>query len=181
MTYPHTPGHCGGASELAARRFEGKALTIRETVKELAISAGRRGLTASEAFQDIQAGETSIRPRFSELFLQGVLIKLPRLRKNAKGNEEHVYIHVSHANREEIAESQRQALLAQRSFSMTPQEASRRVRSIESALPDAKVAASMEMDLYVEIIAAIANGECEKVKDTCLAALEAVALDFRRF
>lgn len=94
MTYPHTPGHSGGASKIAADKVKEKAETIREQVERMVREREKHGMTASEALPYFpHAKETSVRPRFAELYMQGILIKTERLRENDAGNVEHVYVH----------------------------------------------------------------------------------------
>lgn len=87
---------------MAADKVENKAATIRQVVEDMIRESGKRGMIASEAFASIDAGETTIRPRFAELYKQGVIVKTETLRENHRGNSEHVYKHKENASPDEL-------------------------------------------------------------------------------
>lgn len=109
-TYPDMPGSKGGgAAALAADAVSEKAKTIREQVHTIVALSKHEGVTASEGVAIIRAKETTVRPRFAELFAAGRLIKSPTMRKNPGGHLEHAYKCPAFCSPDEIAYSKAMA------------------------------------------------------------------------
>lgn len=90
--YPHTAGAKEKTtSREAAIAIEdsGKASTLREAVAAL-FKAGRC-LTADEVAMTLEADAFSIRPRVTELYKQGVIIRTGQRRMSLGGRPSHVY------------------------------------------------------------------------------------------
>lgn len=71
---------------------------LRARVLELAIARGAEGLTGWEAVAmlHLEAHETSVRPRLTDLARVGLLRKSRIRRPNAHGNRETVYVAAAH-------------------------------------------------------------------------------------
>ena len=82
LFYPEAPGHKekDGTSQQAAEEIKPKAQTIRENL--LALFKGGGDYTPEEAAEELEVDLLAIRPRFTELKLQGEIHKTERTRLN---------------------------------------------------------------------------------------------------
>lgn len=84
MNYPETPGFkVSGTSQEAASDISDAAKTLRKDV--LALLANHGPYTADECAAVLGKSILAIRPRLSELWKQGSIIKTETRRKNASG------------------------------------------------------------------------------------------------
>lgn len=88
-TYPVAAGHKehGGTSQLAGDSVD--AARLRERVKDALRRAGP--MTADETAHYLGVDKLSIRPRFSELYAMGEVMKTSTRRKNASGHSATVW------------------------------------------------------------------------------------------
>ena len=90
--YPSVPGFkTGGASRDAAEAIKERAPTIRARVLAL-VKACPNGLTADECAAELGLSILATRPRFSELYETGWIIKTGIRRKNDSGMTAHVWV-----------------------------------------------------------------------------------------
>ena len=92
MTYPHDPGFQNtDTSKNAASSMKDKAETLRiQSYK--AIKTSRSGLTADEVAFSIRKSILAIRPRITELKMQGAIIDSGIRRENSTGRNAAVFI-----------------------------------------------------------------------------------------
>lgn len=89
MTYPHSPGWKEATTSLdAAEAIESHADTVRAQVLE-ALAA--RQMTADEVAYFLNESILTVRPRVTELFKDGRILRTGERRKNYSGREAHVY------------------------------------------------------------------------------------------
>lgn len=90
--YPHSPGYrVGGASKDAAVAMKERAPTIQARVLA-AVKASPHGLTADECADELKLSPLAVRPRFSELYETGWIVKTGIRRKNDSGMTAHVWV-----------------------------------------------------------------------------------------
>jgi hypothetical protein len=88
--YPETPGYKEPlTSAAAAHSMRDRALTLRARIIRALEVYGF--LTTDEAARILNESVLSIRPRFSELLLQGKIYKTLGTRKNVSGKEARVW------------------------------------------------------------------------------------------
>lgn len=89
--YPESPGFTdGNTSREAAERVAPGASEVREQCYR-AILASRDGLTADEVAQVVGRPILYVRPRISELYAAGRLVKTLRRKTNASGLSAAIY------------------------------------------------------------------------------------------
>lgn len=84
MNYPKSAGHQGGDTDrAAAQKIEdsGRGATLRERVENL-LRHTPNGLTADEAAYELGESILAIRPRFTELKRDGILVDRGERRKS---------------------------------------------------------------------------------------------------
>lgn len=64
---------------------------------------------------------------------------------------------------------------------MEREQVEARVRAIADTAEDPEVAHTLEDELYLDLLRAIATGECRNPRDAALAAIQAAHLDFPRW
>lgn len=85
MRYPDVPGFkARDTARQAALDFRTKAPTIRLKVLELLDGVN---LTADEAANELNLDKLAVRPRFSELARQGLIVDLGQRRRNESGKQ----------------------------------------------------------------------------------------------
>lgn len=92
---PPVHRNAGDTERDAAARVAERAVALRKAVLVLAEAAGPAGIIPAEAVASIEAHETSIRPRLSELCkpTHGSLLTKTKLRRqNSRGNFEVVHV-----------------------------------------------------------------------------------------
>jgi transcription initiation factor IIE alpha subunit len=84
MRYPHEPGakERGGTSEIAALEITSRADTLRAKAYSW-LHAG--DFTADEIAEKMGESILAIRPRLSELYRLGLIVKTPATRRNISG------------------------------------------------------------------------------------------------
>lgn len=83
--YPQSPGYkeTAGASQDAAEQVRPKAETVRARVLDM-LQAGAE-VTADEAAFRLRLDVLTVRPRFTELFKQGLIEKTDERRRSSRG------------------------------------------------------------------------------------------------
>lgn len=91
-SYPAAPGHKerGGTSQSAAEDIKEAADTVRTKTMEC-LTAYPKGLTADECAAVMGYDILTVRPRLSELFRRGEIIKTDKTRPNHSGKQARVY------------------------------------------------------------------------------------------
>ena len=91
LFYPDSPGYKekGGTSQQAAEDIAPKAKTIRQNL--LALFQGGSDYTPEEAAEELCVDILAVRPRFTELKLQGEIHKTSATRPNLNGKNVRVW------------------------------------------------------------------------------------------
>ncbi len=96
--YPHAPGHrVGGASKAAAEAMKVRAPSLKARALAAIVAAYPDGLTPDECAAMARSSILAMRPRLSELYAEGRVLKSQRTRTNASGLEAHVYVWIKPA------------------------------------------------------------------------------------
>lgn len=86
--YPEVPGARGTDTSMAAAdSVADEAPRLRERVLEQIRGAGARGLTPDEAAAELERTPFTIRPRFTELRIEGSIRDSGRRRENVSGRK----------------------------------------------------------------------------------------------
>ena len=94
--YPHSPGSkTGGASAKAAEAMKSRAPSLKARAFAL-IDAAPEGMTADECAEALGCSASGMRPRLSELYAEGKVVKSARVRRNASGLDAHVYMRIGY-------------------------------------------------------------------------------------